>query len=230
MRYQHAVKAGGQFAQEFEMLHHEVGPHDRGPRMDAERRDRAVHRDGLDEVAEGAGAERQRVSARKNHFPYIAVGVEPVAHLFGHVGNILEGVVLAEAETAAYTAGGGRDYQGAPVVLLDDAVGFSGGKVADRVVHESFHFLEFVLGRQDFAQERHRVVCLLDKVCVMPRTEERELGIRIEVVLDGLCDGFGQITSQMLQKVGDLRENGIGAFHYIAKFRIKINKRIIWVL
>ena len=212
------------------MLHHHVRTHDRSPRMDAQRRDGTVHRDGFDEVAERPGTKRQGISSRKDGLPHVAMRVEPVAHLFGHVGDVLEGVVLAEAEPAAYTAGGGRDYQGASVVLLDDAVGFSGGEIADGVVHESFHFLEFVLGRQYLAQERHRIARLLDKVCVMPRTEERELGIRVEVVLDCLCDGFGQIASQMLQKVGDLRENGIGAFHYIAKFRIKINKRIIWVL
>ena len=108
------------------MLHHEVRAHHGEASVDAECCHRGVHGDCFDQLAEGAGTKRQRVATRKDYFPDVAVNVQPVAHLAGDIGDVLERVVLAETEAATGTAGGGRDNQGALVVFLDDAVGFSG--------------------------------------------------------------------------------------------------------
>ena len=51
--------------------------------------------------------------------------------------GVTEEELLAEAEAATGTAGGGRDNQGTPVVFLDNAFRLARGQIADGIVHES---------------------------------------------------------------------------------------------
>ena len=105
------------------------------------------------QVAEISGRKRERVASGEDDFPYVAVDVEPVADLAGHIGYILEWVVLAEAKTATDTAGGGRDNQGSPVVFLDNAVGFACRQVSYGVVNESGNVFPFYGKGQNLAKE-----------------------------------------------------------------------------
>ena len=179
VRNKHAFEAGGQFAEEFEVLHGNVGADYGEPRMDAKRCHGAVHGDSFYEVAEFARAERERVAAREDDFPDIRVRVEPVAHMPRDVGNVLERVVLAEAETAAHTAGGGRYDEGALVVFLDDAVGLACGEVAHGIVHKSRNVFAFYHERENFAHQRFGLGGFLDEVGVVPRADKREFRVGI---------------------------------------------------
>ena len=121
--------------------------------MDAKRCHGAVYGDSFYEVVEFARAERERVASREDDFPDVRVRVEPVAHMPRDVGNVLERIVLAEAETAAHTAGGGRYDEGALVVFLDNAVGLACGQVSYRVVNESGNLFPFYGKGQNLAKE-----------------------------------------------------------------------------
>ena len=107
MRHEYAFEAGGQFAQEFEVLHGDVRAHDGEPRVDAECGDGTVHGDGFHEVAELAWRKHQGVAAGKNHFPDVGMYVEPIGNFACDIFDALERVVPAEAEAAAHTAGAG---------------------------------------------------------------------------------------------------------------------------
>jgi hypothetical protein len=121
--------------------------------MNAKRSDRGVGCDGFHQVAKRSGRNREGVASRKDYFPYVAVGVEPVADFAGHVGYILEWVVLAKTEPATDTAGGSRDNQGSPVVFLDNAVGLACRQVSYGVVNESGNVFPFYGKGQNLAKE-----------------------------------------------------------------------------
>ena len=136
--------------------------------MNAKRSDRGVGCDGFNQVAEGSGRKREGVASGEDNFPYVAVGVEPVADFAGHVGYILEWVILAEAEAATDTAGGGRDNQGSPVVFLDNAVGLACRQVSYGVVNESGNVFPFYGKGQNLAKECFGVAGIFYLVCEMP--------------------------------------------------------------
>ena len=145
MRNEHAVEPCGQFAQKFKMLHHEVWPHNREPRVDAERRHGRVECNRFDEVAERPRSKRERVSAREDDLPDVRVDIEPVRNFARDILRVLERVIPPEAESAAHTAGGCRNDKGAVVVLLQNTFGLAGGEVSNGIVDESRSFLELVL-------------------------------------------------------------------------------------
>lgn len=64
VRNENAVETCGELAEQFKMLHHEVGAHDGEARVDAERRHGRVERYCFDEVAERSWPKRKRVAAR----------------------------------------------------------------------------------------------------------------------------------------------------------------------
>ena len=151
MHYEHAVESCRQFAQKFKMLHHEVWPHNREPRVDAERRHGRVECNRFYEIAERPRSKRERVSAREDDFPDVRVDIEPVRNCTCDILSVLEGVVAPEAEAAAHTAGRSRNDEGSVIVLLQNAFGLAGGEVAHRVIDKAGCVLEFVLAWQNLA-------------------------------------------------------------------------------
>ena len=145
MRNENAVESCGEFAQKFKMLHHEVWPHNREPRVDAECRHGRVECNRFYEVAERPRSKRERVSAREDDFPDVRVDIEPVRNCTCDILSVLEGVVASEAEPTAHTAGRSRNDEGAVLVFLQDAFGLARREISDGIIDESRRFLEFLL-------------------------------------------------------------------------------------